>query len=750
MAVTFKKKSEKPKQEQDFEPVTAYQFGWGSAGGTSNQKNLLGGKGANLCEMAALGIPVPPGFIIPCSVSVEYNEAQPHHSTGALEEAVNAVVNDGLLVLSEGFGYMPLVSVRSGARVSMPGMMDTILNVGLTSETLPEWIGRIGERAALDSYRRLIQMYASVAMGVDMCEFVEALDTMKEEAGVSEDHELNVDQLSRLVTRYKGIVSAWGSEFPDTMEEQVMGATLAVFRSWNNPRAKEYRKINGYSDDWGTAVTIQAMVFGNMNDQSATGVVFTRNPSTGEKNWSGEYLVNAQGEDVVAGIRTPEDFLKLYDWDAETYFTIAAALDQLEDHYKDMQDVEFTVQDGEVFILQTRSGKRAAKAAFKIAYDMANEGLITKNEAVARVSKATLIAAMQDTIDPKYTEEPAIVGIPAGGGVVSGVAVFTAENAVNCTEPCILIREETDPNDIAGMNAAVGILTATGGMTSHAAVVARGMNKTCVVGCTGMSITNDTYAQMEVTGKVITTGAKVTIDGATGRVWVGVDVPVLHGGASEDVRTLLGWAVPPGTPERITPKNTMSAEGLMSLVQGVVKGTIYVDTALLEGNTTNELAELPWAMGLLGIALSDFTGNVVLDLDSLEYHLGPADIALLQMFGEPSTMVGQNISLIKAKAVVEWGWHIAPRLVVVTGNKEAETFLKDAGVRVAETVFTLHDLMNAKGPVKVSAEVISKVFGSPEAYETARGWVESHNGVPLGTVPESPVYWFDFLEEKVA
>ena len=411
-------------------------------------------------------------------------------------------------------------------------MMDTILNVGMTSDTLENWKGVLGERAALDCYRRLIQMYSSVAMGVPMELFESALEELKESVGVKTDSELNADHMNRLVVRYLAIVASQGWAFPNTLVEQLSGAVEAVFKSWNNPRAVEYRKIHGYSDSWGTAVTVQSMVFGNMNDKSATGVVFTRCPSTGLNEITGEFLVNAQGEDVVAGTRTPDPIHTMESWDCEAFERLTTILEKLELHYGDMQDVEFTVQDGKLYILQTRNAKRSPAAAFKVAHDLAQEGVISTEQAVSRVSQSQLLALVSAAIDPKFKEDPHLVGIAAGGSVVSGKAVFSSADAVNCKEPCILVRKETDPDDIAGMNASVGILTAMGGLTSHAAVVARGMHKSCVVGCTSMAVMGD--AAHLPGGKSIHAGSKVTIDGSTGNVWVGVDVPIVSGGMTPE------------------------------------------------------------------------------------------------------------------------------------------------------------------------------------------------------------------------
>jgi pyruvate,phosphate dikinase len=508
--------------------------------GTS--KKHLGGKGAALVKMAQAGMNVPPGFTLPTEVCNELSGMAAKEQNLAYTDAINEIMaraKEGMEWLTEKFGFTPLVSVRSGAPVSMPGMMDTILNVGLTNQNLDEWADRIGFRAALDSQRRLIQMLGSTAYGVPHEVFEFQLARIKKEAGVELDAELDTDYLEALIEAYlQAFKQNQGFDFPvNDPDEQLSAAIMAVFESWQNDRAIEYRKINKIDPSMGTAVNVQAMVFGNMGDDSGTGVLFTRNPSTGEAGIMGEFLQNAQGEDVVAGIRTPVDI-----WDMNSvelqdtcwpgiYKQIEAVCSLLEGMYDDMVDVEFTVQQGELFILQSRSGKRSARAAFKIATDLFQEGVIDIDTALSRLKKEQFKVVRRPMLDPAFKDDPDEIGLPACPGVVSGKPVFSSEDAVNCKEPCILITHETTPEDIKGMAAAIGILTQTGGATSHAAVVARAMDKTCVVGCTGL----DLDAAKGCT--------KVTIDGSTGRVWFNRDVPVIDSSDAPEVGIVMDWCM---------------------------------------------------------------------------------------------------------------------------------------------------------------------------------------------------------------
>ncbi|WP_294357902.1 pyruvate, phosphate dikinase [uncultured Sphingomonas sp.] len=536
-----------------------YRFGGGTAEGKVDQKNLLGGKGANLAEMASIGLPVPPGFTISTEMCTRYYE-EGERFPQSLRDEVAAGIAHIEQVTGKKFGDAAdplLVSVRSGARVSMPGMMDTVLNLGLNDRTVEGLASASDDaRFAWDSYRRFIQMYADVVLELDHGAFEEALEIAKEDRGYTLDTELSADDLRALVDEYKGLVEQqWGKPFPQDEHDQLWGAVGAVFGSWQSDRAKVYRRLNDIPADWGTAVNVQAMVFGNMGDTSATGVAFTRDPSKGDRAYYGEFLINAQGEDVVAGIRTPQYLTKAAREEAgakpasmeealpEVYTELAGVFDRLETHYRDMQDIEFTVQQGKLWMLQTRSGKRTAKAALKIAVDMANEGLITREEAVARVDPQALDQLLHPTLDPQATRDVLTKGLPASPGAASGEAVFdadTAERHAGEGKSVILIRTETSPEDIHGMHAAKGILTARGGMTSHAAVVARGMGRPCVSGAGSISI--DAKAKvMRVAGREVKEGDTVTIDGSTGEVMAGA-VATIQPELAGDFGTLMEWA----------------------------------------------------------------------------------------------------------------------------------------------------------------------------------------------------------------
>jgi pyruvate,orthophosphate dikinase len=538
---------------------TVYRFGGGASDGEAGNKELLGGKGANLAEMASIGLPVPPGFTIATPACALYDEVGE-----GFRDALGPGVMEGIAhiekVTGKRFGDAAdplLVSVRSGARVSMPGMMDTVLNLGLNDETVRGLATGSGDpRFAWDSYRRFIQMYSDVVLGLDHGAFEEALEIAKEDKGVQLDTELEAADWERLTRRYKELVEElWGQGFPQDVHDQLWGAVGAVFGSWQSERARTYRRIHHIPGDWGTAVNVQAMVFGNMGETSATGVAFTRDPSTGERAHYGEYLINAQGEDVVAGIRTPQYLTRaarekagakapsMEETMPDVFAELARVFDLLERHYRDMQDIEFTVERGALWMLQTRSGKRTAKAALRIAVDMAEEGLITREEAVLRIDPAALDQLLHPTLDPKADRKVIAKGLPASPGAACGKAVFdadTAEKWAGAGEKVILVRIETSPEDIHGMHAAQGILTARGGMTSHAAVVARGMGRPCVSGA-GMLAIDYKAKRMRVGGHDIAEGAVITIDGASGEVMLG-EVPTVQPELVGDFGTLMAWA----------------------------------------------------------------------------------------------------------------------------------------------------------------------------------------------------------------
>ncbi len=536
-----------------------YSFGDGKAEGRAEMRNLLGGKGANLAEMSSLGLPVPPGFTITTEVCTYFYDNKKTYPP-ELKDEVDKALAEVERVVGTLFGDAAnplLVSVRSGARASMPGMMDTVLNLGLNDKTVLGLAKSSGdERFAWDSYRRFIQMYSNVVLDVGHHYFEEALEIKKEDLGVSMDTDLKADDWRAIVAEYKKLVEKrTGKPFPQEPREQLWGAVGAVFDSWMNQRAITYRRLHAIPESWGTAVNVQAMVFGNMGEDCATGVAFTRDPSTGTNLFYGEYLVNAQGEDVVAGIRTPQhltvqgklaqksDTPAMEEVMPEVFKQLDSVRQRLEQHYHDMQDIEFTVQRGKLYMLQTRNGKRTAKAALKIAVDMVHEGLIDKREAVARIVPASLDQLLHPTLDPKAPRKVIAKGLPASPGAASGKVVFTADDAekqARAGEKVILVRRETSPEDIHGMHAAEGILTSTGGMTSHAAVVARGMGKPCVAGAGDVRI--DAKARtLSVRGTVVKTGDTITLDGSTGEIILGV-VPTVQPELSGDFSQLMEWA----------------------------------------------------------------------------------------------------------------------------------------------------------------------------------------------------------------
>ncbi len=536
-----------------------YSFGAGASEGEASMKNLLGGKGANLAEMASLGLPVPPGFTITTEVCTAFYDNDRNFPDG-LKSQVDAALEKIGAAVDRRFGDAEkplLVSVRSGARASMPGMMDTVLNLGLNDETVAGLAALAGdERFAFDSYRRFIQMYSDVVLGVEHHEFEEILETYKEENDFLLDTELSANDWRRIIDGYKKVVEAgWGKPFPQDPQEQLWGAIGAVFSSWRNDRANTYRRLHNIPESWGTAVNVQAMVFGNMGETSATGVAFTRDPSTGENEYYGEFLINAQGEDVVAGIRTPQPLtLRAKEAMGETapsleeampaaYEELIAVFDKLENHYRDMQDIEFTIQDKKLWMLQTRNGKRTAKAALKIAVDMCNDGLISEDEAVMRVDAHSLDQLLHPTLDPDAPRDLLLTGLPASPGAASGEVVFNSDEAERLAQEgrkVILIRVETSPEDIHGMHAAQAIVTARGGMTSHAAVVARGMGRPCVCGAGELRIDKD-GGHFSVSGRTVNKGDVVTVDGAAGKVFFGA-VPTLQPELSGDFANLMQWA----------------------------------------------------------------------------------------------------------------------------------------------------------------------------------------------------------------
>jgi pyruvate,orthophosphate dikinase len=545
------------------DPITktnwVYSFGGGGADGDASMKNLLGGKGANLAEMCSLGLPVPPGFTITTENCTHYYQnggTYPPELKAELEAALASVERQTGKKFGDAANPL-LVSVRSGARASMPGMMDTVLNLGLNDQTVVGLAKLSGdERFAFDSYRRFIQMYSNVVLNLDHHMFEEILDDAKDRLGVSIDTALTAADWRDVVAEYKRAVEReLGKPFPQDVQDQLWGAIGAVFASWMNDRAKFYRRMHDIPESWGTAVNVQSMVFGNMGDTSATGVAFTRNPSTGDSRLYGEFLINAQGEDVVAGIRTPQSLTRasreemgdvapsMEEALPEVFTQFKAVVERLERHYRDMQDIEFTVERGKLYMLQTRSGKRTAKAALKIAVDMAADGLITQKEAISRIDPASLDQLLHPTLDPTAERDLICSGLPASPGAATGKVVFDADEAERlgaAGEAVILVREETSPEDIHGMHAARGIVTARGGMTSHAAVVARGMGRPCVSGAGDLQIDHKA-GSFQARGRVFKAGDIITIDGSKGEILAGA-VNMIEPELTGDFATLMVWA----------------------------------------------------------------------------------------------------------------------------------------------------------------------------------------------------------------
>lgn len=536
-----------------------YSFGGGGADGDASMKNLLGGKGANLAEMSSLGLPVPPGFTITTEACVHYYSNDKQYPADLKDQVVTGLAAvEKTTGKSFGDTSNPLlVSVRSGARASMPGMMDTVLNLGLNDETVEGLAKLSGDRRfAFDSYRRFIQMYSNVVLDLDHHMFEEILDEHKERLDVTVDTGLTADDWEKVVADYKAAVQQeLGQPFPQDPHAQLWGAIGAVFASWMNDRAKFYRRMHDIPESWGTAVNVQSMVFGNMGDSSATGVAFTRNPSTGEARLYGEFLINAQGEDVVAGIRTPQALTKIAREEMgekalsmeealpEVFLQFKAVVEKLEKHYRDMQDIEFTVEQGRLYMLQTRNGKRTAKAALKIAVDLASEGLITQQEAIMRVEPGSLDQLLHPTIDPASPRDIVTTGLPASPGAATGKIVFNSDEAErlgSAGEAVILVRDETSPEDIHGMHAARGIVTARGGMTSHAAVVARGMGRPCVSGAGELQI-DGKNGELRVRGRTFKAGEIITVDGSKGEILAGT-VTMIEPELTGDFATLMVWA----------------------------------------------------------------------------------------------------------------------------------------------------------------------------------------------------------------
>lgn len=729
--------------------------------GDASMRNLLGGKGANLAEMTSLGLPVPQGFTVTTEACTRYYEDGETIAPEIIEQIYDAMEKlEGIVGKKFGDVNNPfLVSVRSGARVSMPGMMDTVLNLGLNDETV-EGLAKLtnNERFAYDSYRRFIQMFSDVVMGIEKSHFDEIMDDIKAKNGITDDSDLTAENLKEMVKRFKDLYkSIQGEDFPQDPKAQLLAAVEAVFRSWNNPRAIVYRRMNDIPGDWGTAVNVQAMVFGNMGEDSGTGVAFTRNPATGENKLYGEYLINAQGEDVVAGIRTPESIDKLKEVMPEIYDQFVEIAEKLEKHYKDMQDMEFTIEKGKLYMLQTRNGKRTAAAALKIAVDLVNEGLITKEQALLQIDPKQLDTLLHPTFEPNALKAatPIAKGLPASPGAATGRVYFTAEaaaEAANNGEKVILVRQETSPEDIEGMYAAEGILTSRGGMTSHAAVVARGIGTCCVAGC-GEAQINEATKTMTIAGKTFKEGDYISLDGSTGYVYEG-ELPTQAPEVSGNFATLMEWAdefrrleirtnadTPrdakqalefgaqgiglcrtehmffeedriPAMREMIVARNEeerrKALEKLLPMQKGDFKaiyevmGDRPVTIRLLDPplheflpHTDAEIRALATDMGL---TFEELKATIV-ELQELNPMLGHRGCRLAVTYPEIAEM--QTRAIIEAAVEVreEKGYNILPEIMIpLVGDVKELRYVKDVVVRTAEAV------MEEKG-VKVSYEV---------------------------------------------
>ncbi len=725
-----------------------YKFKEGSA----DMRNLLGGKGANLAEMTNLGLPIPQGFTVTTEACTDYYN-QGKQISEEIQEQIFANLKDLEELMGKKFGDTEdplLVSVRSGARASMPGMMDTILNLGLNDVAVEGFAKKTGNpRFAYDSYRRYIQMYSDVVMEVPKSFFEKIIDEMKEEKGVTFDTELTAEDLKELANKFKAVYKEAmnGEEFPQDPREQLMGAVKAVFRSWDNPRAIVYRRMNDIPGDWGTAVNVQCMVFGNKGDTSGTGVAFTRNPSTGEKGIYGEYLINAQGEDVVAGVRTPQPITKLAEDLPECYKEFMAIANKLEDHYRDMQDMEFTIEEGKLYFLQTRNGKRTAPAAINIACDLVDEGKITPEEAVLRIEAKSLDQLLHPTFDAAALKAGEVIGsaLPASPGAAAGKVYFTADDAKAAGkggrgERVILVRLETSPEDIEGMHAAEGILTVRGGMTSHAAVVARGMGTCCVSGCGEIKIDEEAKV-FTLGGYEFHEGDYISLDGSTGKIYKG-DIKTQEASVGGNFGRIMEWADQFRTlkvrTNADTPEDTLNAVKLGAEGIGLcrtehmffgeeripkIRKMILSDTVEQREAALNELLVFqkadfkamyevlegkPMTVRYLDPPLHEFVPTVAEDIAALAADMGltvEAVKAKCDSLHEFNPMMGHRgcrlavtypeIAKMQTRAVMEAaievknekGYDIVPEIMIpLIGEKKELKFVKDIVVEVAEAV----------------------------------------------------------------
>ncbi|MBE5893869.1 MAG: pyruvate, phosphate dikinase [Lachnospiraceae bacterium] len=720
--------------------------------GNANMRNLLGGKGANLAEMTSLGLPIPQGFTVTTEACTDYY-ANGKQISEEIKEQIFQNIEDLENLMGKKFGDTQdplLVSVRSGARASMPGMMDTILNLGLNDVAVEGFAAKTGNpRFAYDSYRRFIQMYSDVVMEVPKSFFEKIIDEMKEEKGVHYDTELTAADLKELAEKFKAVYknAMNGEEFPQDPKEQLMGAVKAVFRSWDNPRAIVYRRMNDIPGDWGTAVNVQCMVFGNKGETSGTGVAFTRNPSTGEKGIYGEYLINAQGEDVVAGVRTPQPISKLAEDLPECYEKFMAIANKLEEHYRDMQDMEFTIEEGNLYFLQTRNGKRTASAAINIACDLVDEGKITPAEAVQRIEAKSLDQLLHPTFDAAALKAGEVIGsaLPASPGAAAGKVYFTAEDAKAAGkggrgERVILVRLETSPEDIEGMHAAEGILTVRGGMTSHAAVVARGMGTCCVSGCGDIKI-NEEEKVFFLGGYEFHEGDYISLDGSTGKIYKG-DIKTVEASVGGNFGRIMEWADSFRTlkvrTNADTPEDTLNAVKLGAEGIGLcrtehmffgeeripkIRKMILSDTVEQREAALNELIvfqkadfkamyealeDRPMTVRYLDPPLHEFVPTEEADIAALAADMGltVADVkAKCDALHEFNPMMGHRgcrlavtypeIARMQTRAVMEAaievrnekGFNVVPEIMIpLVGEKKELKFVKDIVVEVAEAV----------------------------------------------------------------
>ena len=718
--------------------------------GNADMRPLLGGKGANLAEMTNLGLPIPNGFTVTTEACTDY-----YKQGKQISQEIQDQIFAALAVLEEQRGKKfgdesdpLLVSVRSGARASMPGMMDTILNLGLNDVSVEGFAQKTGNpRFAYDSYRRFIQMFSDVVMEMSKKFFESILDEIKEAKGAKYDTDLTAEDLKEVIARYKAIYKEkMGEEFPQDPKVQLMEAVKAVFRSWDNPRAIVYRRMNDIPGDWGTAVNVQSMVFGNMGDTSGTGVAFTRNPSTGEKGIFGEYLINAQGEDVVAGIRTPQPITKLAEDLPECYAQFMDIANRLEDHYRDMQDMEFTIQEGNLFFLQTRNGKRTAAAAMKVACDLVDEGRITPEEAVLRIEAKSLDQLLHPTFDAEALKSGEVIGeaLPASPGAAAGKIYFTADDAKNAHEQkgekVILVRLETSPEDIEGMHAAEGILTVRGGMTSHAAVVARGMGTCCVSGCGDIQIDEDAK-EFTLGGYTFHEGDEISLDGTTGKIYKGM-IPTVEATVGGDFGRIMAWAdsfrkltvrTNADTPEDTANAVRLGAEGIglcrtehmffdperiPKIRKMILSDTMEQREAALAEILPFQKADFkgmyealegrPMTVRYLDPPLHEFVPTDPADIEALAQDMGMTPEEVQQKCDELhefNPMMGHRgcrlavtypeIARMQTRAVMEAaievaqekGYDIVPEIMIpLVGDKKELKFVKDVVVETAEQV----------------------------------------------------------------